>query len=146
MLLVKRLVRAPSVLELCLIAWRVAITSHAEPGHTVWQTLPFGLADAKPDPVTALTSSKYVRTYEEKIRIAAEEGLAQIFWVASNCEQEYTGRTRYMAELMRHIKVDSMGRCLHNKEIPASLKDWSTLGSDKMCGWCFSDSSVLHLI
>lgn len=42
-------------------------------------------------------------------------GLAPVIYVQSNCHVP-SDRTRYVEELMKYIKVDSYGQCLHNKE------------------------------
>lgn len=37
-----------------------------------------------------------------------------VMMMISNCEPK-SPRNQYLAELMKHIKIDSYGRCFHNK-------------------------------
>ena len=45
-----------------------------------------------------------------------------IAWVASNCETTTNGRTELVRELMRFTRVDSFGKCLHNKDLPVGME------------------------
>jgi hypothetical protein len=42
---------------------------------------------------------------------------APAVYFASNC-RDRSGRQEYVRELMRHLRVDSYGRCLQNRELP----------------------------
>ena len=53
------------------------------------------------------------------------EGLAPVAYVQSGCSTP-SGRDDWVEELMKHIKVDSYGECLHNKDLPGHLR-----GSEK---------------
>jgi hypothetical protein len=44
-----------------------------------------------------------------------------VTWVAGNCEA-HNGRQYYIKELMKYVKVDSYGRCLHNKDFANSAE------------------------
>lgn len=46
-----------------------------------------------------------------------EEGLAPVAFVNSDCGTP-SDRDNLVEMLSKHIKVDSMGQCLHNKDIP----------------------------
>ena len=48
--------------------------------------------------------------------------LALVMYLHSDCGTP-SDRDRYTAELMKYIKVDSCGGCLHNKELPKHLRD-----------------------
>jgi hypothetical protein len=50
------------------------------------------------------------------------DGKASVLWVGSNCNA-FNGRTAYLKELMRHVKVDSLGGCLRNGEFPIDGND-----------------------
>lgn len=53
------------------------------------------------------------------------KGLAPVLYVHSDCDTP-SGRDVYVKELMKHIKVDSYGACLHNKDLPKHLQDMSS--------------------
>merc|ERR1719412_3069990 len=53
------------------------------------------------------------------------EGQAPVAYVQSGCSTP-SGRDDWVEELMKHIKVDSYGECLHNKDLPGHLR-----GSEK---------------
>ena len=55
-------------------------------------------------------------TYE-KNRLQSEEGLALINYVHSDCGT-YSDRDHLVTMIQRELKVDSYGRCLHNKDLP----------------------------
>jgi len=57
-------------------------------------------------------SKKYVGR-----NITSKRNDTPIVWIAQNC-LAYNSREIYIEELMKHIKVDSYGRCLNNKEFP----------------------------
>jgi hypothetical protein len=42
------------------------------------------------------------------------------FRLLSNCKAP-SGRHHYIQELMKHIPVDSYGKCLHNKDVPKNF-------------------------
>lgn len=64
----------------------------------------------------------------EKNRLQKEKGLAPIIYVQSDC---YTpsDREAYMKELMKHIDVDSCGRCLNNRKMPDEINGFLKLQS-----------------
>lgn len=43
--------------------------------------------------------------------------MAPVVFINSNCN-DLNSRDRYVSELMKYIKVDAYGRCLHNKDFP----------------------------
>ena len=67
-----------------------------------------------------LESKKYLVPTREKNRLQKELGLAPVAYIQSDCVTP-SDRDIYVAELMKHIKVDSYGSCLHNKDLPNEL-------------------------
>eukprot|EP01103_Thecamoeba_quadrilineata_P001536 TRINITY_DN1138_c0_g1_i4.p2 TRINITY_DN1138_c0_g1~~TRINITY_DN1138_c0_g1_i4.p2 ORF type:complete len:289 (+),score=58.15 TRINITY_DN1138_c0_g1_i4:836-1702(+) len=75
---------------------------------------------------------------------------APVVWIAGNClaggaQQRY----EYVKELMKHIKVDSYGECLHNKNLPKDFQvpiydDHGTSMRNKIT--IFKYEKVFHLI
>ena len=56
----------------------------------------------------------------EKDKIKKELGLASVAYIQTGCNPP-SDRDAYIQELMKHIKVDSYGKCLHNKDLPDGL-------------------------
>lgn len=54
---------------------------------------------------------------ESKNKLQEEEDLAPVMFLQSDCSTPLD-RDSYVEELMKHIKVDSYGMCLHNKDLP----------------------------
>ena len=71
------------------------------------------LADAQ-----ELESMKYVVPTKEKNRYLSK--LAPINYVYSDCDVP-SDRDGLFKMLSRHIKIDSYGACLHNKDLPKQL-------------------------
>ncbi|XP_012676635.2 alpha-(1,3)-fucosyltransferase 10 [Clupea harengus] len=69
----------------------------------------------------ALTSHAHLVPLAQKNRLRAS-GLAPVVYVQSDCDPP-SDRDVYVAKLMRHIPVDSYGQCLHNRDLPAHLRD-----------------------
>ena len=67
--------------------------------------------------VESLESRKYLVSTKDKNRFQKEEGLAPVAYIQSDCVTP-SDRDIYVEELMKHIKVDSYGQCLHNKDLP----------------------------
>jgi hypothetical protein len=61
---------------------------------------------------------RYLVATTEKNRLQREAGLAPIAYIQSDCVCP-SDRDVYVAELMKHIRVDSYGKCLHNKDLPS---------------------------
>lgn len=57
-----------------------------------------------------------------KNRLIQKEDLGLVAYVQSSCDTP-SGRDEYVSELMKHIKVDSYGHCLHNKDLPKHLNE-----------------------
>ncbi|XP_063067381.1 alpha-(1,3)-fucosyltransferase 10 isoform X2 [Engraulis encrasicolus] len=73
--------------------------------------------------LSSLTSHAHLVPLSKKNRLrGGEEGLAPVAYVQSDCDPP-SDRDVYVAELMRHIPVDSYGRCLHNRDLPAALRE-----------------------
>jgi Glycosyltransferase family 10 (fucosyltransferase) C-term/Fucosyltransferase, N-terminal len=51
--------------------------------------------------------------------LPTKDATAPLVWFASNCDQspEAWRRTAYVRELMKHIQVDSYGKCLRNRQL-----------------------------
>lgn len=64
-----------------------------------------------------LESIEFLVSVEEKNRLQAEENLAPIVYVQSDCNTP-SDRDIYVEALMKYVKVDSYGKCLHNKDLP----------------------------
>ncbi|XP_038062040.1 LOW QUALITY PROTEIN: alpha-(1,3)-fucosyltransferase 10-like [Patiria miniata] len=69
-----------------------------------------------------LTSTKYLVPTEYK----SVSGLAPVVYIHSDCDPP-SDRDRYVKELMKYIRVDSYGKCLHNKDLPVNLVDPLTM-------------------
>ncbi|KAL9972349.1 hypothetical protein ACROYT_G018634 [Oculina patagonica] len=52
--------------------------------------------------------------------------LASVVYVQSGCNPP-SDRDEYIAELMKYIKIDSYGACLHNKDLPEEFKNPLTM-------------------
>lgn len=59
---------------------------------------------------------------KQKNELKRVQGLAPVLYVQSHCAVP-SDRDRYIKELMKHIKVDSYGQCLHNKDLPENLRN-----------------------
>ncbi|XP_019639516.1 PREDICTED: alpha-(1,3)-fucosyltransferase 11-like [Branchiostoma belcheri] len=65
----------------------------------------------------------------EKNRLKDTAGLASVAYIQSHCGVA-SDRDSYVQELMKYIKVDSLGKCLHNKELPEELQNTLTMEED----------------
>ncbi|XP_069781915.1 alpha-(1,3)-fucosyltransferase 10 isoform X1 [Narcine bancroftii] len=74
--------------------------------------------------IEELKSHKYMLPLSEKNRL--RDHLAPLVYVQSDCDPP-SDRDTYVRELMKYIQVDSYGECLHNKDLPTSLKDPTTM-------------------
>ena len=55
-----------------------------------------------------------------------------VMYIHSDCDTP-SDRDSYAAELMKYVKVDSYGKCLHNKDLPEHLRDPVTsMDSDEL--------------
>ncbi|XP_071476012.1 alpha-(1,3)-fucosyltransferase 11-like [Diadema antillarum] len=59
---------------------------------------------------------------EEKNKLRKTSKLAPILYVQSHCDVA-ADRDRYVKELMKHIRVDSYGKCVNNKKMPEQMND-----------------------
>lgn len=64
----------------------------------------------------------------EKSESEREAGLGLVMYIQSDCNPP-SDRDSYVEELMKHVKVDSYGRCLHNRDLPENLTDTLTFDS-----------------
>lgn len=65
--------------------------------------------------VDKLIDRKFFIDVSEKDRLQTNEDLAPILYIQSICDT-LSGRDQYVAELMKHIRIDSYGKCLSNKQ------------------------------
>ena len=69
-----------------------------------------------------------------------KKGLASAVYLQSHCDVP-SDRDRFVAELMKHMSVDSYGGCLHNKDFEdESLIDTSKMNDEALynvLGICF---------
>ncbi|XP_064457816.1 alpha-(1,3)-fucosyltransferase 10-like [Ornithodoros turicata] len=72
--------------------------------------------------VDDLASKKFFRTTEEKNWATRNQNLAPVAYVQSDCDTPIQ-RDAYVQELMKHIAVDSYGKCIHNADLPYELSD-----------------------
>ncbi|XP_075217380.1 alpha-(1,3)-fucosyltransferase 10 [Lycorma delicatula] len=77
-----------------------------------------------------ITSKKYFVTLSKKNMLVKRLGLATVLYIQSNCNTP-SNRDSYVAELMKHIKIDSYGVCLRNKDFPDNLKNIKSGDSEK---------------
>ncbi len=64
-------------------------------------------------------------TLEEK---TSDKNRASVVYVQSACSSP-SDRDTYVQELMKYINVDSLGKCLNNKELPEEYKDSLTFSN-----------------
>ncbi|XP_053735433.1 alpha-(1,3)-fucosyltransferase 11 [Synchiropus splendidus] len=72
------------------------------------------------------------------------EGLAPVLYLQSHCDVP-SDRDRYVRELMKHIQVDSYGKCLNNRPLPAHLEDTSTATGEEQSFMSFVARYKFHL-
>ena len=79
-----------------------------------------------------LTTASYLVTTGEKNRLQGEEeeGLAPVAYVQSGCDGPSL-RDEWVTEFMKHIRVDSYGACLNNKQLPPDMRGSEKFESDK---------------
>ncbi len=56
-----------------------------------------------------------------KNKLIKDEGLGLVAYVQSSCDTP-SGRDEFVQDLMKHVKIDSYGHCLHNKDLPKHLQ------------------------
>lgn len=71
--------------------------------------------------IDELTSTEFFLPYEEKELLMAQEDLAPLLYIQSNCDTT-NDRDDYISELMKYIRVDAYGLCLNNRQLPESLQ------------------------
>ena len=59
----------------------------------------------------------------------SKDGLGLVMYLQSDCDPP-SDRDSYVEELMKYVKVDSYGKCLHNKDLPEHLQDPLTFNAD----------------
>ncbi|XP_060665138.1 alpha-(1,3)-fucosyltransferase B [Drosophila nasuta] len=68
-----------------------------------------------------LTQLDYYTSPQNKQTFEFNKDLASVVFLQSDCNT-MSGREDYVRELMKHMKVDSYGSCLHNRDLPESLQ------------------------
>ncbi|XP_028407421.1 alpha-(1,3)-fucosyltransferase 10-like isoform X2 [Dendronephthya gigantea] len=58
----------------------------------------------------------------------SDKNMASVVYVQSSCNAP-SDRDTYVQELMKYLKVDSLGQCLNNKELPQEYKDTLTFSN-----------------
>jgi len=83
-------------------------------------------------------TTQYVNSIEELLKSPVSSfseksnpSLASTIYLQSGCNPP-SDRDSYVNELMKHIKVDSLGACLKNKELPEHLKSPLTMHDDQL--------------
>lgn len=71
----------------------------------------------------------------KKNELIAKNEIGLVAYVQSSCDTP-SGRDEYVSELMKHIRIDSYGHCLHNRDLPPHLRD-----PEKM-----KDPEFLHIL
>ncbi|XP_034474398.1 alpha-(1,3)-fucosyltransferase B [Drosophila innubila] len=71
--------------------------------------------------VSDLTQLDYHTGHLSKQAFQFNGGLASVVFLQTDCNT-MSGREDYVRELMKHMKVDSYGGCLHNRDLPDSLQ------------------------
>ncbi|CAF1008308.1 unnamed protein product [Didymodactylos carnosus] len=69
-----------------------------------------------------LTDMKYFMSVKDKNRLQEEENLSPVIYLQSDCNTP-SDRDIYIEQLMKYIKIDSYGSCLHNRDLPDHLRD-----------------------
>ncbi|GFN94943.1 alpha-(1,3)-fucosyltransferase 10 [Plakobranchus ocellatus] len=64
-----------------------------------------------------LESDQFTKATSQKNRYQQQDGLAPVVYVQSDCDPP-SDRDSYVKMLMKHIKVDSYGSCMNNKQLP----------------------------
>ncbi|CAF1168116.1 unnamed protein product [Adineta ricciae] len=64
----------------------------------------------------------FVVDVQTKTRLQADQNLAPIIYIQSDCNTP-SDRDLYVQQLMKHIRVDSYGSCLHNKDLRSDLRN-----------------------
>lgn len=67
--------------------------------------------------IADLESQRYVVETAEKTRLQRNERLAPVVYFESSCDSP-SDRDTYVRALMKHIRVDSYGKCLNNRALP----------------------------
>ena len=70
-----------------------------------------------------LTEPQRVPTHEK-----STGGLGLVVYMQSDCNPP-SDRDTFVQELMKYVKVDSYGKCLHNKDLPEHLRDSLTFNA-----------------
>ena len=74
-----------------------------------------------------------LKKLNQPVRVPTSEkskgDLGLVMYLHSDCDPP-SDRDSYIEELMKYIKVDSYGRCLHNRDLPEHLLDTLTFNSD----------------
>ncbi|XP_066928924.1 alpha-(1,3)-fucosyltransferase 10-like [Clytia hemisphaerica] len=108
-----------------------AIFYHEEGMNVFNHTCTFKQQSSYPISTQYIRSMKYLLkpltyTTAEREEFKRSEGLAAVAYVQSGCNPP-SDRDAYVKELMKYIKIDSYGKCLHNKDLPKVLLDPLTM-------------------
>lgn len=84
-----------------------------------------------PIPSQHITSESYLLkplayTAAEKNQIKKEKNISSVVYIQSGCNPP-SDRDSYIQELMKHINIDSYGKCLHNRDLEKEFQDPLTM-------------------
>jgi len=82
----------------------------------------FPLTSQYIESLSMITSKKFFQSTARKNELRLKRGFAPVMYVQSSCEAP-SDRDSFVAELMKHIDVDSYGRCLNNKHLPPHIAE-----------------------
>ena len=104
-----------------------AIFQYKEPLELFNYTATFKQESSYPLSTKFINSISYllkplVYTVHEKEELKLKYKMASVAYVQSHCNPP-SDRDVYIKELMRYIKIDSYGKCLHNKDLPSKYND-----------------------
>ena len=71
------------------------------------------------------------RPVKVETRDKSSGGRGLVMYLQSDCDPP-SDRDTFVEELMKHISVDSYGKCLHNKDLPEHLVNSLTFNSDEV--------------
>ena len=82
--------------------------------------------------------TQYLHTLKkltQPVKVATEEkskgDLGLVVYIQSDCDPP-SDRDSYVEELMKYVKVDSYGRCLHNRDLPEHLLNTLTFDTEDL--------------
>ena len=96
------------------------VMTHFNHTSTFRQQSHFPLTTQYLESIEYITDTKLLVPLEVKNSLQREKGLAPVAYVQSGCDTP-SMRDSWVMEFMKHIKVDSYGTCLNNKQLPSDI-------------------------